>query len=172
MAPSTTERQLRVFFFFTRLSAVIGFRLKQPRPHRERRAWGRGRRGCGRREGPEERVREGSLSSSQTKQKKDQKTEKRGRADRRFQEQSLHLQADCGLGIQIQCPPKTKAPQGSGGTTPGLGPHRGARTAGCRDGRGPCLQPHGPPAVCCSPCSRSPPRSPPSARPKAASAPK
>lgn len=44
MAASTTERQLRFFFFFTLLLAVIGFRLKQPRPHRERRALGRGRR--------------------------------------------------------------------------------------------------------------------------------
>lgn len=67
-------------------------------------------------------MREGSRCSSQTKQKKDQKTGKRGRANRRFQEQSPHLQADSALGIQIQCPPKTKAPQGSGGATPGLGP--------------------------------------------------
>lgn len=73
------------------------------------------------------RAREGSRSSSPTKQKKDQKTEKRGRANRRFQEQAPHLQADSALGIQIQCLPKTKAPRGSGGATPG--PRRGAHTA-------------------------------------------
>lgn len=39
------------------LFTVIGFRLKQPRPHQERRALGRGRRrGCERREGPKERA--------------------------------------------------------------------------------------------------------------------
>lgn len=130
-ADGSLHRRKTTFFFFSPsllLLAVIGFRLKQPRPHQERRALGRGRRrGCGRREGPKERA-EGFQPSSPTKQKKDQKTEKR-RANRHFQEQSPHLQADCALGIQIPCLPKTKAPKESGGATPGRGPHRGARTA-------------------------------------------
>ena len=84
--------------------------------------------GCGR-EGPEKRAREGSQSSSPTKQKKDQKTGKRGRANRRLQDRSPHLHVDSALGIQIQCLRKTKAPRGSGGATPGLGPGRGARLA-------------------------------------------
>lgn len=44
--------------------------------------------------------REGFQLSSPTKQKKDQKTEKR-RANRHFQEQFPHLQGDCALGIHI-----------------------------------------------------------------------
>lgn len=131
MAASTTERQLRSFFFF--FNPTFGCNWIQAEtttsaPGKE--GIGAGAEGgCGRREGPEKRAREGSQSSSPTKQKKDQKTGKRGRAKRRLQDRFPHLHVDSALGIQIQCLRKTKAPRGSGGATPGLGPGRGARLA-------------------------------------------
>lgn len=131
MAASTTERQLRSFFFF--FNPTFGCNWIQAETTTSalgKEGIGAGAEGgCGRREGPEKRAREGSQSSSPTKQKKDQKTGKRGRANRRLQDRSPHLHVDSALGIQIQCLRKTKAPRGSGGATPGLGPGRGARLA-------------------------------------------
>lgn len=71
-------------------------------------------------------------------------------------------------------PPEDKgAPEGVAARPQREGPAAEPAQPGCPDGRGPCLPPHDPPAGSCSPCSRSAPRSPPSARPKAtASAPK
>lgn len=109
MAASTTERQLRFFFFFYPALGCNWIQTETTTSAPGKEGIGAGAEGaCGRREGPEERAREGSPSSSQTKQKKDQKTGKRGRANRRFQEQSPHLQEDSALGIQIQCLRKTK----------------------------------------------------------------
>lgn len=106
--PPPQKGNLGFFFFYPALGCNwIQTETTTSAPGKE--GIGAGAEGaCGRREGPEERAREGSPSSSQTKQKKDQKTGKRGRANRRFQEQSPHLQADSALGIQIQCLRKTK----------------------------------------------------------------
>lgn len=161
------------FFFFPllQLLAVIGFRLKQTTSPP-------GKEGIG--AGAEERLREkggtkgesreGFQPSSQTKQKKDQKTRKR-RANGYFQEQSPHLLAAVIQGSKVSACGRQRR-RGSSGY-PRAWARCGARSVRPPRKLGPCLPPREPPAASCSPCSRSVPLSPPSARPKAAtSAPK
>ena len=175
MAASTTERQLRSFFFFflTRLLAVIGFRLKQPRPHRERRAQGRGRReAVG--EGRDQR-REQERARNPVRRLSRRKIKKRERGDEQtgaFKTDPLISTWTALWESKLSAYGRQRRPEGVAARPQGLGPAAEPAWPGCPDSRGPCLPPHDPPAVCCSRCSRSPPRSPPSALPRAASAPK